>query len=68
MPGAQLQEAEGDDDRGIRHIKVGPITAQYKGTAKFVERDDEAHRAVLRAARGARREARAIANATITAR
>jgi len=30
-------------------IKVGPITAQYKGAASFSERDDVEHRAVLRA-------------------
>ena len=37
MPGAQLQEVEGDEYRGIVKVKVGPITAQYKGTARFVE-------------------------------
>ena len=31
LPGAQLQEVEGDEFRGIVKIKVGPITAQYKG-------------------------------------
>ena len=30
MPGAQLQEVEGDEHRGIVKVKVGPITAQYK--------------------------------------
>ena len=35
MPGAQLQEVEGDEYRGIVKIKVGPIQAQYKGTAKL---------------------------------
>src|SRR5215204_5667822 len=49
MPGAQLQEVEGDEYRGIVKVKVGPITAQYKGTATFVEKDDAGHRAVLRA-------------------
>jgi carbon monoxide dehydrogenase subunit G len=29
LPGAQLQEVEGDEYRGIVKIKVGPITAQY---------------------------------------
>ena len=43
MPGAQLQEVEGDEYRGIVKVKVGPITAQYKGTATFVEHDDAAH-------------------------
>ena len=49
LPGAQLQEIEGDDHKGTVKVKVGPITAQYKGVAKFVEKDDAAHRAVLSA-------------------
>ncbi len=49
LPGAQLQEVEGDEFRGVVKVKVGPITVQYKGAAPFVERDDEGHRAVLRA-------------------
>ena len=47
MPGAELQEVEGDEYRGIVKVRVGPITAQYKGTARFVEMDDSDHRAVL---------------------
>jgi carbon monoxide dehydrogenase subunit G len=49
MPGAQLEEVEGDEYRGIVKIKVGPITAQYKGVATFQERDEAAHRAVIKA-------------------
>ena len=49
LPGAQLQEIEGEEFRGAVKIKVGPITAQYKGAASFVERDDNGYRAVLRA-------------------
>ena len=49
LPGAQLLEIEGDEFRGVVKIKVGPITAQYKGVASFSERDDVGHRAVLRA-------------------
>jgi carbon monoxide dehydrogenase subunit G len=49
LPGAQLEEIEGDEYRGLVKIKVGPITAQYKGKATFVEKDDAAHRAVLKA-------------------
>ena len=49
MPGAQLLEVEGDEYRGVVKVKVGPITAQYKGTARIVELDPVAHRAVLRA-------------------
>jgi carbon monoxide dehydrogenase subunit G len=49
LPGAQLEEIEGDEYRGVVKIKVGPITAQYKGKATFVEKDEAARRAVLRA-------------------
>jgi uncharacterized protein len=47
MPGAELREVEGDEYRGIVKVKVGPISAQYKGSARFVEKDDDQHRAVL---------------------
>src|SRR5256714_7894541 len=66
MPGAQLQEIEGEEYRGIVKVKVGPITAQYKGAAHFVEKDDAAHRAVLRA-EGRDTRGAGNANATITA-
>lgn len=49
LPGAQLQEVEGDIYRGIVKIKVGPITAQYKGQAVMVKKDDDAHVALLEA-------------------
>jgi carbon monoxide dehydrogenase subunit G len=49
LPGAQLQEVEGDQYRGIVKVKVGPITAQFKGQATFLEKDDVNHRAVLKA-------------------
>jgi hypothetical protein len=66
MPGAQLQEIEGDEYRGIVKVKVGPITAQYKGAARFVEQDEAGHRAVLRA-EGRETRGQGNANATITA-
>jgi carbon monoxide dehydrogenase subunit G len=49
LPGAALLGVEGEDYRGAVKIKVGPVTAQYEGVARFIERDDTAHRAVLRA-------------------
>jgi carbon monoxide dehydrogenase subunit G len=49
LPGAQLEEIKGDEYLGIVKVKVGPITAQYKGAASFVERDDVNHKAVLKA-------------------
>jgi carbon monoxide dehydrogenase subunit G len=49
LPGAQLQEVDGDTYRGVVKVKVGPILAQFKGEAEFVERDESAHRAALKA-------------------
>ena len=49
LPGAQLQEIEGDVYRGVVKVKVGPILAQFKGQATFLERDETTHRAVLKA-------------------
>ena len=48
LPGAQLQEVEGDTYRGVVKVKVGPIQAQFKGQASFLERNDVDHRAVLK--------------------
>jgi uncharacterized protein len=50
MPGAQLQEVEGNEYRGVVKVKVGPITAQYKGTATLVDVDEAAHRILIDAA------------------
>lgn len=49
LPGAQLQEIDGDEYKGVVKVKVGPITANYKGTASFVEKNDDDFRAVLKA-------------------
>lgn len=66
MPGAQLQEVEGEEYRGLVKVKVGPITAQYKGKATFVEKDDENYRAELKAD-GRDTRGQGNANATIVA-
>jgi carbon monoxide dehydrogenase subunit G len=66
MPGAELREVEGDEYRGVVKVKVGPITAEYRGKARFLEQDPEAHRAVLRA-EGRETRGQGNANATITA-
>src|SRR6476646_2967826 len=61
MPGAQLQEVQGEEYRGTVKVKVGPITAQYKGTARLESVDVATHTAVL-AATG--RETRGQGNAS----
>ena len=49
LPGAELQEVEGDEYRGVVKVKVGPITAQYKGSAHLEQVDDAAHAAMIQA-------------------
>ena len=66
MPGAALEEIEGDEYRGGVKIKVGPITAQYKGKATFLSKDDANHIAVLKA-EGRDTKGQGNASATITA-
>lgn len=65
MPGAKLTEIEGDEYRGLVKIKVGPITANYKGKASFVEQDAENHVARLKAE--GRDPRQGNANAVVTA-
>ena len=49
LPGAQLQEIEGDVYRGLVKLKLGAMTFNIKGQATFMERDEATHRAVLKA-------------------
>src|SRR5258706_12534752 len=60
LAGAQLEEIDGDEFRGVVKVKVGPITAQYKGTARLAE-VDEAQRRILIDASG--RDTRGQGNA-----
>jgi carbon monoxide dehydrogenase subunit G len=70
LPGAQLQEIAHEDGiekyRGIVKVKLGAIQSQFKGEAHFIEKDDENHKAVLKAA-GRDTGGRGNAAATITA-
>jgi carbon monoxide dehydrogenase subunit G len=63
MPGAQLAGQEGDDYLAKVKVKVGPVTSEFSGKAHFVERDSEAHRAVVSASG---KEARGSGNAAAT--
>ncbi len=47
LPGARLTGVAGDVYSGRVKIKVGPVVSEYAGTARFVEKDDAAHRAVI---------------------
>jgi carbon monoxide dehydrogenase subunit G len=66
MPGAQLQEIEGDEYRGIVKVKVGPITAQYKGAARITDTDEANHTVVIKA-EGRDTRGQGNASATVTA-
>jgi carbon monoxide dehydrogenase subunit G len=61
MPGAQLTGVTDEVYSGKVKIKVGPITAEYAGTAQFSVKDETAYRAVIDA-RG--RDSRGNGNAT----
>lgn len=66
LPGAAIQESTGDGEyKGTMKVKIGPITATYKGTVKFEETDEKAHRAVIKAS-GREARGQGTASATIT--
>lgn len=60
LPGAKLTGEEDGVYSGSVKVKVGPITAEYKGSAEFVEKDDVAHKAVIS---GKGRDSRGAGNA-----
>jgi uncharacterized protein len=65
LPGAAIEEGDGESWKGTMKVKIGPITAAYEGTIKIAEADEQARRAVLQAdARDSR--GRGGASATIT--
>jgi carbon monoxide dehydrogenase subunit G len=66
IPGAQLLSVDGDDFTGAVKVKVGPITVQYKGNASFQEKDETAHRAVIKA-NGKETRGQGNASAIVTA-
>jgi len=66
LPGAELQEVEGEVYKGVVKIKVGPIVAQFKGEAQFAEKNDADYKAVLKAS-GRDTGGKGNASATITA-
>ena len=47
LPGAALEAVDGNTYSGVVRLKVGPILANFKGDASFIEKDDVKHRAVL---------------------
>jgi carbon monoxide dehydrogenase subunit G len=65
MPGATLESAEGDEYGGKVKVKVGPVTVTYRGTAQFIDLDETAHRAVIKAS-GKEMRGTGTARATVT--
>lgn len=49
LPGAQLEEIEGEIYRGQVKVKLGAVATHFVGEAHFVERDDVQHKAKLKA-------------------
>jgi uncharacterized protein len=50
VPGAQVLERTGDDAYKVAiKVRVGPMSMTYRGEVEIAERDDEAHRAVMKA-------------------
>lgn len=66
FPGATLISVDGDQFTGSAKIKLGPIAMQYNGTGTYVQRDEQARRAVIEAM-GRDKRGNGTANATVTA-
>jgi carbon monoxide dehydrogenase subunit G len=66
MPGAALDTVDGDEFTGSVKVRLGPIGLTYKGKARFVEKDEIAHRAVIDA-QGKDARGNGTASATVTA-
>src|SRR5579863_1965202 len=49
FPGARLDAVEEDAFKGTVRVKLGPMMVDYRGSARFSERDEKAHRVVLEA-------------------
>jgi carbon monoxide dehydrogenase subunit G len=65
MPGATLDSVDGDEIKGRIKVKVGPIAMTYAGTARFTERDPQAHVITLEASG---KETRGAGTASATVR
>ena len=66
MPGAAVEEVDGDVVTGRIKVKVGPVSLTYRGTAKFTERDPDARMVVVEAS-GKETRGSGTASATVRA-
>ncbi|MEV5880247.1 SRPBCC family protein [Streptomyces sp. NPDC052101] len=65
LPGAVVEDYDGETVTGSVKVKVGPVTVTYRGTAFFAEQDAAAHRMVL-VASGRETRGQGTARATVT--
>ncbi|MFI6060988.1 SRPBCC family protein [Streptomyces sp. NPDC051286] len=65
MPGATVEDFDGETIKGSAKVKVGPITVTYRGTATFLEKDEPEHLIVL-AAKGKEVRGQGMAAAAVT--
>ena len=67
MPGAELTDVVDETTwKGRVAVKLGPVSMSFAGTVKLQERDDDAHRVVLKAD-GREQRGRGAASALVTA-
>lgn len=67
MPGAQLTETVDERNwKGKIVVKLGPVSLSFAGTVTMQERDDDAHRVVLKAS-GMEQRGKGAASAVVTA-
>ncbi len=66
MPGATVDEFDGEVVTGRIKVKVGPVSLTYRGTAKFTERDPGA-KVILLEASGKETRGAGTASATVRA-
>jgi carbon monoxide dehydrogenase subunit G len=50
LPGASVESVDGDAFAGRVKVKLGPVRLTYAGSGRFLERDEQARRAVIEAA------------------
>jgi carbon monoxide dehydrogenase subunit G len=66
FPGATITSADGDEFAGLVKVRLGPISLQYRGSGRFIETDEAAHRTVIEAT-GTASGGQSTAAATVTA-
>ena len=66
MPGATVDDFDGEVVTGRIKVKVGPVSLTYRGTAKFTERDPDA-KVILLEASGKETRGSGTASATVRA-